>query len=53
MAHDSANDRDDPSEGQGDESVLDGLAIKHLNSKAGRAEIAEHEPADVADEVTV
>lgn len=53
MPHDSANDRDDPSEGLGDDASLDGLAIKHLNSKAGRAEIAAHEPADVDDEVTV
>jgi len=37
MAHDSANDRDDPSEEQGDESAYDGLAMKHLNSKAVRA----------------
>jgi len=53
MAHDSANDRDDPSEGQGDESAYDGLAMKHLNSKAGRAEISAHDPPSLDDEVTV
>lgn len=53
MAHDSANDRDDPKEGLGDEDALDGLAFKHLNSRAGRAEIAAHDPSDTEDEVTV
>lgn len=53
MADNSASDRDDPREGLGDADALDGLAIKHLNSKAGRIEIANHEPSDVDDEVTV
>ena len=53
MAHDSSQDLDDPREGQGEEDSLDGLAFKHLNSKAGRIEIADTDPSDVDDEVIV
>lgn len=53
MAPEGDDDFDDPAEGQGDESAYDGLAVKHLNSAEGRAEIAKQRPSKSDPEVTV
>ena len=53
MPRDTSKDLDDPFCGLGDPNALDELAIKHLNSKAGRDEIAANDPSEVDDEVTV
>lgn len=44
---------DDPDEGQGDESAYDGLAVAHLDSDAGRAELAANSPPGADEDVTV
>ncbi len=53
MAMPNTADLDDADEGVGDDSAYDGLAVEHLNSAEGRAEIAEHVPSADDDEVTV
>ena len=44
---------DDPEEGQGDDTAYDGLAVEHLDSEAGQAEVAENLPEPGDDHVTV
>lgn len=51
MASPTGEDLDDPDEGQGDEAAYDGLAVEHMNSPAGIAELAEHRPPGADDEV--
>jgi len=47
----SAADLEDPDEGRGDETAYDGQAVAHLDSEAGRAELAERMPEPEHDEV--
>lgn len=56
MAHDTTADHDDPEEGQGDNSAYDGLAVDHLNTEQGQAELADQARAagaEVDEEVTI
>ncbi len=43
-AYDSSHDPHDSHEGEGDDSAYDGLAVAHLDSDAGRHEVAQQMP---------